>query len=55
MPRVPKTMRAAAITRFGGPSVLKTRTLPVPSVGRREVLIAIHTAGVGGWDADMDF
>jgi len=46
-------MRAAAITRFGGPSVLKTRTLPVPSVGRREVLIAIHTAGVGGWDADM--
>ena len=50
---VAKTMRAAAIGRFGGPGVLKVRTLPVPSVGRREVLIAIHTAGVGSWDADI--
>ena len=53
MPRIPKTMRAAAIDRSGGPSVLKIHTLPVPSVGRREVLIAVHTAGVGSWDADM--
>lgn len=53
MPTIPKTMRAAAIDRFGGPSVLTIHTLPVPSVGRSEVLIAIHTAGVGSWDADV--
>lgn len=53
MPTIPKTMRAAAIDRFGGPSVLTIHTLPVPSVGRSEVLIAVHTAGVGSWDADI--
>jgi len=53
MPRLPESMRAAAIARFGPPSVLKIRELPVPRVGRRDVLIRIDTAGVGGWDADM--
>jgi NADPH2:quinone reductase len=51
--KVPKTMRAAAIDRFGGPAVLKLRELPVPVPDTDEVLIAIHTAGVGGWDADI--
>jgi len=37
---VPKTMRAAAIDQYGGPEVL---ALP----------IAVYTAGVGGWDADI--
>jgi NADPH:quinone reductase-like Zn-dependent oxidoreductase len=46
-------MRAAAIDRFGGPEVLKLHTLPVPAIDSGEVLIAVHTAGVGGWDADM--
>jgi NADPH:quinone reductase-like Zn-dependent oxidoreductase len=46
-------MRAAALDRFGGPKVLKLHVLPVPAVGPDEVLIAVHTAGVGGWDADM--
>ena len=46
-------MRAAAIDRFGGPRRLSIHELPVPSVGPREVLIALDTAGVGGWDADM--
>jgi NADPH:quinone reductase len=53
LPKVPKTMRAAAIDRFGPPSVLKLHELPVPSVGAREVLIALDAAGVGGWDADI--
>src|SRR6516225_206130 len=54
MPReVGKTMRAAAIARFGGPDVLKLRVLPVPVPDADEVLIAVHTAGVGGWDADI--
>ena len=45
-----KTMRAAAIDRFGGPSVLKIHTLPIPKNSAQEVLIQIDTAGVGIWD-----
>src|SRR5258706_15099403 len=46
-------MRAAAIDRFGPPSVLRLRELPVPKPGPREVLIALDTAGVGSWDASI--
>jgi NADPH:quinone reductase len=46
-------MRAAAIDRFGPPSVLKLHTLPIPQPGAGEVLIALHAAGVGVWDADI--
>jgi NADPH2:quinone reductase len=53
MPRIPKAMRAAAIDRFGPPRVLKLRVLPVPEHAPGEVLIALHTSGVGSWDADM--
>ena len=50
---VPKTMRAAAIERFGGPEVLTVLEVPVPELEPGEVLIELNTAGVGGWDADM--
>jgi len=50
---LPYTMRAAAIDRFGGPEVLTVRRLPVPRVDAGEVLIALDTAGVGSWDAEM--
>jgi NADPH:quinone reductase-like Zn-dependent oxidoreductase len=50
---LPKTMRAVAIERNGGPEVLTLHTLPVPELSPKEVLIAVHTAGVGGWDADI--
>ncbi len=50
---VPKVMRAAAIDGFGGPEVLTLRMLPVPELDEEEALIAVHSAGVGGWDADM--
>jgi NADPH:quinone reductase-like Zn-dependent oxidoreductase len=50
---VPETMKAMALDRFGGPEVLSMHTLPVPALGASEVLIAVHTAEVGGWDADM--
>ncbi|HEV8291062.1 MAG TPA: NADP-dependent oxidoreductase, partial [Tepidisphaeraceae bacterium] len=53
MPAIPATMRVAAIDRFGSPSVLKMREVPVPSIGANEVLIKIHTAGVGSWDVDI--
>ena len=50
---IPATMQAAAIDRFGGPSVLKLHELPTPELGPDQVLIAIHTAGVGTWDAEI--
>jgi NADPH:quinone reductase len=49
--QVPKTMEGAAIDRFGPPEVLTIHQIPAPRVGSREVLIAVHTAGVGIWDA----
>jgi NADPH:quinone reductase-like Zn-dependent oxidoreductase len=49
----PKTLKAAALDRFGGPSVLTMHELPMPAVGANEVLIALRAAGVGSWDAEM--
>jgi NADPH:quinone reductase-like Zn-dependent oxidoreductase len=46
-------MLAAVIERFGGPEVLTVMSAPVPAPGPSEVLIAVNTAGVGSWDADM--
>jgi NADPH:quinone reductase-like Zn-dependent oxidoreductase len=46
-------MRAAAIDKFGPPDVLTIHTLPVPKPGANEVLIAVHAAGVGIWDAEL--
>jgi NADPH:quinone reductase-like Zn-dependent oxidoreductase len=43
-----KTMRAAAIDKFGGPITLQE--LPVPQAGADEVLIRVESAGVGVWD-----
>ena len=51
--RVPSTMKAAAIGRFGPPSVLKLHELPTPEPDADQILIALHTAGVGSWDAEM--
>jgi NADPH:quinone reductase-like Zn-dependent oxidoreductase len=52
-PDIPKQMTAAAIDRFGPPSVLTRHELPIPEPGPREVLIALDTAGVGSWDASI--
>jgi NADPH:quinone reductase-like Zn-dependent oxidoreductase len=46
-------MRAAAIDRFGAPGQLKIHTLPVPTPGAHEVLIELHSAGVGVWDGEI--
>jgi NADPH2:quinone reductase len=50
---VPRTMFAAAIDRFGGPEVITGHALPVPPLDADEVMIAVDTAGVGPWDADV--
>lgn len=48
---VPATMEAAAIDRFGPASLLKVHRLAVPKPGPNQVLIEVHAAGVGIWDA----
>ncbi|MDB5410884.1 MAG: Bifunctional protein: zinc-containing alcohol dehydrogenase [Rhodospirillales bacterium] len=53
MPIIPNIMRAVALDRFGGPEVLTLHTLPVPIPDPDEVLIAVHTAGIGVWDVDI--
>lgn len=50
---VPVEMKAAAIDRFGPPKALTLRTIPVPQPGPGEVLIELHAAGVGVWDASV--
>ena len=50
---LPKTMKAAAIDRSGGPEVITLHTLPVPKPAADEVLIAVDTAGVAIWDAHL--
>lgn len=46
-------IHAAAIDRFGPPSVLKLRSIPAPVPGPNEILIAVHSAGVGIWDTEI--
>jgi NADPH:quinone reductase-like Zn-dependent oxidoreductase len=46
-------MRAAVAVRAGGPSVLRVREIPVPTVAANDVLIAVEAAGVASWDASM--
>src|ERR1700704_240706 len=48
-----RTMPAAAIDHFGGPEVLTLHVLPVPAIDAADGLIALDTAGVGPWDADI--
>lgn len=44
------TMKAAAIDRFGSPDELTLHTLSLPAIGPDDVLVRVHTAGVGEWD-----
>ncbi len=46
-------MKAAAIDRFGPPKVLTLHNLSVPKPGPHDLLIALHAAGVGVWDAKL--
>lgn len=46
-----KTMRAWAIDGYGGPERLKLMELPVPEPQPGDILIRMHGAEVGDWDA----
>jgi NADPH:quinone reductase-like Zn-dependent oxidoreductase len=47
---LPKTLRAVAIDRFGGPETMKIQEVPMPEVGPDDVLINVQSAGIGVWD-----
>lgn len=47
---IQKTMKAVAIDHFGDIDVMKVQTLPIPEVDSNEILIRVHTAGIGVWD-----
>ena len=48
-----RMMKAAAIDRFGPPEVLTIHEFPIPKAGPKDVLIALHSAGVGIWDSEI--
>lgn len=49
--RIPNSMHAAAIDKFGGTETLKIHDVPVPKIGPDEILIRVESAGVGVWDS----
>jgi NADPH:quinone reductase len=49
----PATMRAVAIDAPGGVEVMTLRTLPVPAVDAKDVLVEVHAAGVAVWDLQI--
>ncbi|MFN0012734.1 MAG: NADP-dependent oxidoreductase [Phycisphaerales bacterium] len=44
------TMRAARISAYGGPELLKVEEVPRPTVGLSDVLVRVHAAGVNPVD-----
>jgi NADPH2:quinone reductase len=50
---IPRTMKTAAIGRFGPPSVIQLREQPVPRPAPDEILIRMRAAGVGTWDPSI--
>lgn len=50
---IPQTMKAAAFDKFGGPEVIHTEMLPVPTLKPKQVLIRLTSAGIGVWDPEI--
>lgn len=50
---LPQTMRFIEITEFGGPDVLKPATGPLPKLGKGDVLIKVHAAGINRADIGL--
>jgi len=47
---IPETMRAAVITRFGGPDVLEIQEVPTPRPGVGEVLVRVRASALNRAD-----
>lgn len=45
------TMRAAVVERYGGPEVVRVVDVPVPTIGRRQVLVRVIASAVTSGDA----
>ena len=45
-----ETMKAAVLTRFGGPDAFEIQTLPVPSFGPRQVRVRVHATAINPLD-----
>jgi NADPH:quinone reductase-like Zn-dependent oxidoreductase len=45
-----KTMKAAVLTRFGGPDAFELREVPVPPVGPRQVRVRVHATAINPLD-----
>jgi NADPH:quinone reductase-like Zn-dependent oxidoreductase len=48
---VRSSMKAWRVHAFGAPEAMAFDTVPVPDPGPGEVLVKVHAAGVGPWDA----
>src|SRR5262249_36000490 len=46
-----RTMRAARIHQWGSPDVITVESVAVPERTDQELLVRVHAAGVGPWDA----
>jgi len=49
------TMKANRIHVFGGPEVILFEDVLRPTPGTGEVLVRVHAAGVGPWDAWVSY
>lgn len=45
-----QTMKAAVLTRFGGPDAFELREVPVPPVGPRQVRVRVHATAINPLD-----
>ncbi len=53
-PELPQTMRAALLTGYGGPEMLKTADVPLPAhAPHNEVLIEVKAAGLNPFEAKI--
>ena len=46
-----RTMKAARTHHWGSPDIIVLESIEVADPGEREILVRVHAAGVGPWDA----